>query len=113
MLTISTMIPTNTIIVLADILLETFAAIGAANALPNISPKTASQWAPPNIERKVKELNIAIKNLVIFTVPNENSGCLPPAIKFDNTMEPQPPPNAASIKPPKKPRRPILSIFSF
>ena len=68
------MIPTATMIVFAEILFETLAAIGDAIALPIINPKTASQCLPPNIVKKVKELRVAIKNLLIFTVPNENKG---------------------------------------
>ena len=106
-----TITDTKTIIVFADILLDTFAAIGAAKALPITKPKTASQCLPPNIRKKVKELSVAIKNLQIFTVPNENKGCLPPAIKLDKTIEPQPPPKAASIKPPTKPNGAMFFIF--
>jgi len=60
--------------VFAEILLETLAAIGEAIALPIIKPTTASQYLPPNIVKKVKELKVAIKNLLIFTVPKENNG---------------------------------------
>ena len=38
-----TITDTKTIIVFTDILLDSFAAIGAANALPITKPKTASQ----------------------------------------------------------------------
>jgi hypothetical protein len=51
---------------------------------------------------------VAIKNRLIFTVPKENNGWRPPAIKLERTIEPQPPPNAASIKPPTKPSKPIF-----
>lgn len=73
-LTIITIMPTATIIVLAEILLETLAAIGDAKALPIIKPTTASQYLPPNMVKKVNELKVAIKNLDILTVPNENRG---------------------------------------
>jgi hypothetical protein len=43
MLTNITITATETIIVFVDILLEIRAAIGAANALPNIRPETACQ----------------------------------------------------------------------
>ncbi len=42
-LTITTIMPTATIMDLADILLETFAAIGDATALPITNPSMASQ----------------------------------------------------------------------
>ena len=107
-----TIIPTATIIAFADILFEILAAIGDAMALPITRPATASQCLLLNMDIKVIELIKAIKNLVNFTVPNEKRGLRPPAIKVDKTIEPQPPPPTASIKPPPKPSKGILLIFS-
>lgn len=66
-----TIIPTATIMVLADILLDTLAAIGDAKALPITKPATAYQRKPSNMVTKVSELKSAIKKRVIFTVPKE------------------------------------------
>lgn len=55
--------------VFAEILLETLAAIGEAIALPIIKPTTASQYLPPNIVKKVKELKVAIKKSADFYRP--------------------------------------------
>ena len=71
-LTIITIIDTAIINVLADNLLDIFAAIGDANALPITNPATGSQCAPLNMVIKVRELINAIKNLDNFTVPKEN-----------------------------------------
>ena len=110
-LTKITITPTDNIMAFAEILLETFAAIGDAKALPITSPATASQCLPFSIVMNVSELIKAMKNLVIFTVPKENRGLLPPAIKLESTMEPHPPPPTASIKPPKAPSNEIFLIF--
>src|ERR1700753_336241 len=59
----------------------------------------------------VNELIKAIKKRDNFTVPNEKRGLRPPAIKLDNTIEPQPPPPTASIKPPPKPNKLIFLIL--
>ncbi|MNE49488.1 hypothetical protein D3C80_1440100 [compost metagenome] len=111
-LTKTTRIPTETIMVLTEILLETLAAIGDAKALPITKPATASQCAPFSMVIKVSELISAIKKRVIFTVPKEVRAFLPPAIKLDNTIDPQPPPPTASIKPPKRPSIEIFLILS-
>lgn len=66
--------PTATIMVFADILLDTLAAIGDASALPITRPNTASQYLPPSMVKNVSELKVAMKNLLIFTVPNEKEG---------------------------------------
>src|ERR1700744_2995242 len=95
-----TMTATETIIALVDILLDILAAMGDASALPKTKPATASQCLPFIMVMKVNELISAIKNLDSFTVPNENLGLRPPAIRVDNTIDPQPPPPTASIKPP-------------
>ncbi|MNV88498.1 hypothetical protein D3C71_1827120 [compost metagenome] len=100
-------------IVFTEILLETLAAIGDASALPMTKPATASQWAPFNMVIKVSELINAMKKRVIFTVPKENLGFLPPAIKLDKTIDPHPPPPTASIKPPNNPNREIFFTFPF
>src|ERR1700712_5548600 len=77
-----------------------------------IIPKTASQWLPwLSIKIKVSELTIAIKNRDNLTVPNENLALRPPAISDDSTIDPQPPPPTASIKPPPKPSKDIRLIF--
>lgn len=110
-LTNTTSIPTETIMVFTDILLDTFAAIGDARALPITKPATASQCAPFNMVIKVSELIKAIKKRVIFTVPRDERAFLPPAIKLDNTIDPQPPPPTASIKPPKSPNNDIFLIL--
>jgi len=107
-----TIMPTATIMVLADILLDILAAIGDAKALPIINPATASQCALLTIAIKVNELISAIKNRVNFTVPNEKRGLRPPAIKVDNTIDPQPPPPTASINPPPRPNKAIFLIFA-
>jgi hypothetical protein len=75
--------------VLADILLETLAAMGDAIALPITNPATAYHCKSFNMVTKVKELSKAIKNRLNFTVPKEYRAFLPPAIKDDNTIEPQ------------------------
>lgn len=80
-----TITPTATIMAFAEIRFEILAAIGDAMALPITKPETASQWCVLSIAKKVIELISAIKNLESFTVPNENRGCLPPAINVDNT----------------------------
>ena len=110
-LTKITMIPTATIMVLAEILFETLAAIGDAIALPITKPATAYQCKPLNMVTKVNELIKAIKNLLSLTVPKEYRAFLPPAIKDDKTIEPHPPPPTASINPPVKPKTPIFLIF--
>ena len=97
--------------VLAEILLETLAAIGEAMALPITSPATAYHCKSFNMVTKVSELNRAIKNRLNLTVPNEYRAFLPPAINDESTMEPQPPPPTASIKPPEKPKALIFLIF--
>ena len=68
--------PTATINVLADNLLDIFAAIGEASALPITKPATGAQRVPfcINIITKVVELTMATKNLDSFTVPNEKRG---------------------------------------
>ena len=53
---------TATIMVFADNLLETLAAIGEAIALPKTKPATAYQRKPLSIVTKVSELIKAIKN---------------------------------------------------
>ena len=112
MLTNITITPTATMIAFDDMRLDILAAIGDATALPITSPATASQCLPLSIVIKVIELINAIKNLDNLTVPREKRGCLPPAIRVDSTIEPQPPPPTASIKPPPKPSKPIFLIFS-
>ncbi len=62
---------------------------------------------------KVSELSMAIKKRLAFTVPKEVRGLRPPAIKEESTIEPQPPPPTASIKPPPNPNTPIFLIFFF
>ncbi len=72
-----TMMPTETISVLADNLLDILAAIGEANALPITKPATGAQCAVPcciNMIIKVVELTMATKNLESFTVPSEKRG---------------------------------------
>lgn len=108
-----TIMPTATIIDLTDILLETRVAIGEATALPIIKPRMASHCRTFSMVTNVSELNSAIKNLEYFTVPKENLGFLPPAIRDDKTIEPQPPPPTASTNPPPKPNSPIRLIFLF
>src|SRR5690606_17519109 len=108
-----TIMPTASIIDFAEIRLETFAAMGDAIALPITSPHIASQCREFNMVINVSELNKAIKKREYFTVPSEKRGCRPPAISDDKTIEPQPPPPTASIKPPPKPRTPIFLIFFF
>ena len=106
-----TITATDTIIAFVDILLDTFAAIGEANALPITRPATDSQCAPLSMVIKVNELIKAIKNRDNFTVPKEKRGLRPPAIKDDNTIDPQPPPPTASIKPPPKPKKAMHLIL--
>ena len=110
-----TITPTDTIMAFVDILLETLAAIGEANALPNTMPATADQCAPLpfNIVINVKELINAIKKRESFTEPNENLGLRPPAINDERTIEPQPPPPTASIKPPLKPSKRMRLILPW
>jgi len=93
-----TIIATAIMIALAEILLDILAAMGDASALPITKPATASQYEPVIMLIKVNELSKAMKNRDNFTVPNEKRGLRPPAIKVDNTIEPQPPPPTASIK---------------
>jgi len=107
-----TITATAIIIALAEIRFEILAATGDAIALPITKPATASQCLLLSIVINVMELINAIKNRDSFTVPNENRGCLPPAINVDNTIEPQPPPPTASINPPPKPNSEIRLIFS-
>jgi len=103
-----TIIATATIITFADIRLDILAAMGDAAALPITRPATASQCLVLSMAKNVIELIMAIKKRESFTVPSENRGCRPPAIKVDKTMEPQPPPPTASIKPPPKPSKVTL-----
>ena len=107
-----TIIPTATMMVFAEILLDILAAIGEAMALPITKPATASQCLLLSIVIKVMEPTKATKKRDNFTVPKENLGCRPPAIKVDNTIEPQPPPPTASIKPPPNPNKEIRLTFS-
>lgn len=107
-----TITATAIIIALAEIRFEILAATGEAIALPITKPATASQCLLLSMVINVMELINAIKNRDSFTVPNENRGCRPPAIKVDNTIEPQPPPPTASINPPPKPNNEMFFIFS-
>ncbi len=67
---------------------------------PSVATVNASQ---PSAARNVAEMVTVRKNSAVLTVPIVLRGLLPWTSRFDVTIAPQPPPPAASRKPPISP----------
>ena len=102
--------PTRIIMDLTGIRRAKRAAMGADTTPPKINPAITCQYPKPIMVKKVMEDAKETKNSVKFTEPIVYMGCLPLAIKVEDTMGPHPPPPIASKYPPTKANKPILLV---
>jgi len=85
---------------------------GAAASPPIKRPIIALvKFSAPRVTMKVAEMVTERKNSAVLTVPITFRGCTPWTSRLEVTIGPQPPPPAASRKPPMKPSGPTTRGF--